>query len=105
MGNQTNHYKNKRYKREKFINEHLCGDGHVIDSFIVNRNHPNGEEVHCVTDHAVIIIFNKNSGKLCTKLLARKNQIKRLYQGVNEQPPRWLLELAMEHERLGYNKI
>ena len=105
MANQTNHYKYKRYKREKFINKHLYGDGNVVDSFVVDRGHPMGEEVHCITDHAVIVILNKNSGKLCTKLLARKNQIKRLYQGVGRQPPRWLLKLAMEHERLGYNKI
>lgn len=101
----SRHYKNKRYKREKFIDRHLNGDGKVIDSFIVNRNHPNGEEIHCVTDHAIIIIFNKNSGRLCTKLLARKNQIKKLYQRVNKRPPKWLLELATEHERLGYNKV
>lgn len=42
MANQTNHYKYKRYKREKFINKHLYGDGKVIDSFIVDRGHKDG---------------------------------------------------------------
>lgn len=101
----SKHYNGLRSEREKFINEHLGGDGNLVDSFIVNKNHPMGEEIHEVRDNGLIIIFNKKNGKLCTKLLARKNQIKKLYQGVGKQPPKWLLELAAEHERLGYNKV
>ena len=101
----SNHYKNKRYKREKFIDEHLNGDGKVIDSFIVDKGHEKGLERHDITENGIIIIYNKSSGKLCTKLLARKNQIKKLYQGVGKQPPKWLIKLAAEHERLGYNKV
>lgn len=101
----SKHYRSQRNEREKFIDECLGGDGKIVDSFIVDNGHPHGLEMHCVTDNGVIVIFNKDSGKLCTKLLARKNQIKKLYQGVGKQPPKWLLELAAEHERLGYNKV
>lgn len=101
----SKHYKNQRNKREKLIEDRLGGDGQVIDSFIVDKGHPMGEEIHEVRDNGLIIIFNKNSGKLCTKLLARKNQIKKLYQGVGKQAPKQLLELAEEHEKLGYNKV
>ena len=101
----SKHYQGQRSEREKFIDECLGGDGKVIDSFIVDKGHPMGEEIHKVTDNGLIIILNKNSGKLCTKLLARKNQIKKLYQGAGKQTPKWLLELAAEHERLGYNKV
>lgn len=101
----SKHYKTERYKREKFIEEYLGGDGKVVDTFIVDKMHPNGKEVHEIRDNGLIIIYNKDTGKLCTKLLARKNQIKRLYQEVEKQAPEWLLELAAEHERLGYNKV
>ena len=101
----SRHYENKRAHREKFIDEYLGGDGKIVDSFIVDKRHPMGAEIHEVRDNGLIIIFNKNSGKLCTKLLARKNQIQRLYQGVGKQAPKWLLELAEEHEKLGYNNI
>lgn len=105
MGNQTNHYKNKRYKREKFISKHLYGDGNVIDSFIVDRNHPMGKEVHCVTDTGLIIVYNATSQKLVTKLIARPQQLKNLYQSVNKKVPKYLLDLAYWHNTLHYNEI
>lgn len=105
MGNQTNHYKNKRYKREKFINEHLCGDGNIIDSFIVNRNHPNGEEIHELRDNGLIIIYNKNTGYLITKIIARENQIKRYYSDSEKEPSKQLLNLARNNERKGFNRL
>ena len=104
MTNQSNHYKNKRYKREKFIHKYLCGDGKIIDSFIVDRNHPNGLERHDITDTGLIIVYNLKSGKLVTKLIARSNQIKRYYYDVDKEPPPSLLRLAEWHESMRYNK-
>ena len=101
----SRHYNDERSEREKFIEEYLGGAGKVIDSFIVDKGHKNGLERHDITDNGLIIIYNVKTGKLCTKLLARKNQIKKLYQGVEKQAPKWLLELAVEHERLGYNEV
>ena len=103
MGNQTNHYKNKRYKREKFISKHLYGDGNVIDSFIVDKGHKDGLEKHCITDTGLIIVYNLESQKLVTKLIARENQVKRYYQNVNKNPPKWLLDLCRWHNSLNYN--
>lgn len=106
--NQTNHYKNKRYEREKFIKEHLGGDGNVVDSFVVDKGHPNGLEIHEVRDNGLIIIYNKNSGRLVTKLIAREKQIKRLYEVSGKDPPSEyedILQLARKHQILGYNKI
>lgn len=105
MENQTNHYKNKRHKREKFIEKYLYGDGKIIDSFVVDRCHKNGLEKHCVTDTGLIIVYNLESKKLVTKLVARPAQIKRLYQSVNRNAPRWLLDLAYWHNTLRYNEV
>ena len=103
MGIQTNHYKNKRYGREQFISRHI-GDGKVIDEFVVDKGHANGLERHCVTDTGLIIIYNLNSGKLVTKLIARPNQIKRYYFDIDKEPPASLLRLAEWHESLHYNR-
>ena len=104
MGNQTNHYKNKRYKREKFISKHLNGDGKIIDSFIVDKGHKNGLERHCITDTGLIIIYNARTNFLITKLIARSNQIRRYYYGTDREPPQSLIRLAEWHESLGYNR-
>lgn len=105
MGSQTNHYKHKRYKREKFISKHLYGDGNVIDSFVVDNGHKDGLERHDITDTGLIIVYNLESGKLVTKLIARPAQIKRYYQDIDKKPPRWLIDLAYWHNTLNYNKV
>lgn len=102
----SEHYNSERYNREEFINEHLHGDGNIIDEFIVDRGHPNGTERHCITDNGVIIVFNLISGKLVTKLLARPQQIKRYYETTGRKRPKnynEILRLAREHNILGYN--
>ena len=53
----SKHYETQRNEREKFIEEHLGGDGRVVDSFVVNKGHIYGEEIHYVTDNAIIIIY------------------------------------------------
>ena len=106
--NQTNHYKRKRYKREKLIKKYLGGDGNVVDSFVVDKGHKNGLEKHCITDNGIIIIYNVSSGKLISKLVARPQQVKRYYEHTGKDPPleyESILELAREHQILGYNKI
>ena len=64
-----------------------------------------GLECHSITDNGIIIIYNKNSGKLVTKLIARSNQIKRYYYKSGREPPKWLLDLCDWHESLGYNNL
>lgn len=104
----SNHYKNKRHKRENLIDERVNGDGYMIDGFIVDRNHPAGAEVHSITINGVIVIHNLISGRLVTKLIARPQQIKRYYEHTNrEKPPEYkkVLKLALWHQKLGYNKL
>lgn len=103
----SKHYLNRRSEREKFIQE-CVGQGYIVDGFIVDREHPNGAEVHSITDNGIIIIHNLLSGKLVTKLLARPQQIKRYYKNTKREPPEEyekILELARIHNELGYNEI
>ena len=106
--NQSNHYKNKRSKREEFISKYCNGDGIIVDGFIVDKGHPKGAEVHSITENGIIIVHNYSSGKLVTKLLARPHQIMRYYKATGrEYPPELehILELARLHNILGYNEI
>lgn len=104
----SRHYQRQRTKRERFIDERLGGDGQVIDSFIINKGHRNGLERHDITDNGIIIIYNVESGKLCSKLIARPTQIKRYYKSTNRERPkeyRKILALAERHKVLGYNEL
>lgn len=99
----SKHYKNCNEKREKLITEVICDTGNIIDSFVVDRGHKDGEEIHSITDMGVVIIRNKNTNKLITKLIARPNQIRKYYRMENRKPPQWLLDLSEWHQSLNYN--
>ena len=104
----SKHYETQRNEREKFIEEHLGGDGRVVDSFTVDKGHIHGKEIHCVTDNGIIIVYNAASKKLVSKLIARPQQIRRYYQNTGREPPKEykkILELAKQHQILGYNEI
>lgn len=101
----TNHYKNHRYRRERFIKRYLNGDGNFVDSFIINRNHPMGAEIHEIRDNGLILIFNATNKKLITKKIARPEQIKKLYKTKNKIPPQWLLDLARWHTIMRMNYL
>ena len=101
----SDHYQTERNRREKFISEHLHGDGGLVDIFIVDKGHKNGIERHCVTDNGLIIIYNERTNKLITKKIARPQQIKNYYDDVGEEAPQWLLEICQEHKTKGYNSI
>lgn len=99
------HYDMDRYYREMFIYNYLGGDGRVIDSFVVDKGHRNGLERHCITDHGLIVVYNVNSGKMVTKLIARPQQVKRYYANTNKRPPENVLRLCREHQMMGFNNL
>lgn len=82
---KTLHYKDERNERENFIVKSNLYDCNIIDTFVVDKQHHNGLELHCVTDSGLIIILNKRKYELSipchvTTLIARPGQIKRYYK-------------------------
>ena len=101
----SKHYWGQRGRREKFIKEHLGGDGNLVDSFVIDRGHKNGWERHDIMDNGIIIISNLRTGKLITKKIARPFQITKLYMTQNKTPPKWLLDLAQSHQKVHMNYL
>lgn len=115
--NNTRHYQEDRAKRQEFIDEY--GEGDVLYSFLVDRNHPNGKEWHHITDTGLIVVTNERTGNHVTTLIARPGQLSRYEKGwygqvekmldcmgneVNSvKLPQWLYKIAMENQRNGNN--
>lgn len=90
----SEHYTQDRATREWIIREKI-GYGKEVAEFVVDRGHRNGAEVHRITNTGIINIYNKRSGKLVTKLIARPGQIRRYYP--NGNAPKELIEKAVDN--------
>lgn len=99
----SKHYTYERKNREEIISS-LGGEGKAFKSFKINRGHRDGEEIHTITFNAIIVITNANSGKVVTKLIARPEQLDRYFRRINAQTPKFLMDLAREHKKLGLNE-
>lgn len=89
----SKHYTMDRKAREQVIRS--IGEGNIVATFTVDRNHPNGAELHKITDTGIIIICNKRTNKMITKLIARPGQIRRYYK--NGKAPKNLIEKAIDN--------
>lgn len=98
----TQHYTNDRKSRIDFIND-VIGVGNIVDSFIVDKGHKNGAEIHSVTDTGIIIIRNYHTKKLVTMLIGRPQQIRRYYTAEDKAIPLNIVAIAKEHQQKGYN--
>lgn len=87
MVNSTEHMSNGRSGRVELYREKVRSVGDPAYSFVVNTGHPNGDEVHTITEKAFIVIQNKASGRIVTILAARPNQVKRYWEGLGMKTP------------------
>lgn len=92
----SNHFHNDRMKRYRKILS-LEKFPVINESFLVDNGHEKGKEIHCVSMHGIVYIYNYNSRKLITMILARPNQIKRLYDSVGKNVPAEILQEAKKN--------
>ena len=59
---------------QRLINEESAK---VVRIAVVNKGHKDGNEVHVIYNNGIIKIYNANSHKFITVLIAREPQIKR----------------------------
>lgn len=96
--NHMSNYRNKRISKVKTV-----GIGNPVAAFVVDKNHPNGNEVHILTDTGLIVILNERTKNLVTILIARPNQIKRYFQESELADLSEILELAQIHKKMKLN--
>ena len=100
----TNHCKKERFRRISKIINKIGGYGVGKYSFIIDTNHPNGNEIHTITDNGIIIIQNERTKKYVTCLIARPMQIRRYFN--NDKIPtdiNKIIDICFEHQKNGYN--
>lgn len=88
----------ERKERQDFINS-IGRYGTIIAEVYTDRGHPNGPEIHKITDNAIIMVYNERTGNHITDLIARPQQLLRYGIPI----PTNILELALSHQKFGYN--
>ena len=73
----------------------------VLKIAVVNKGHENGNEVHLVYNNGVVKIYNANTRKFITVLIARVPQIERYKIKVT----RTMRNKIKSHIKQGYNNI
>lgn len=98
----THHFNNDRKYRQSVIEELFKVEGKILyGSYRVNNGHRNGEEIHNVYENGIIEVFNYNSKKHVTSMIARKNQLLKY----SDNFPKSMLDKAIEHQAKGLNNI
>lgn len=103
-----------RYERTERVDEALelnKTDGRQASFdriFRVDKGHPDGIELHCVTKNGIIFIVNEEKfrnweGCIVTVLFARVNQAERLYKAAKIKFPEPIRKKCEEWEERGLN--
>ena len=100
-GGQTSHAVN-RSKRLQIAERLIIEESaKVIRIAVVNKGHKNGNEIHLVYNNGVVKIYNANSRKFITVLIARVPQIERYKIKVTKT----MRKKISLHIKQGYNHI
>ncbi|MBE6876355.1 MAG: hypothetical protein E7496_06485 [Ruminococcus sp.] len=107
----TQHFSIERQKRrDEALNRLLDKDDYLDCVMSVDRGHPEGCELHCITHSGLIFVLNEDKFLitdqpcLITILNARVGQLVR-YGSENYQPDEYTLQKGREHEKNGDNEI
>ena len=98
---QTSHAV-KRSKRLQIAERLIIEESaKVVKIAVINKGHKNGEEIHIVYNNGVVKIYNANSRKFITVLIARVPQIERYKVKVTKT----MRKKISLHIKNGYNNI
>ena len=73
----------------------------VVKIAVVNKGHENGNEIHLVYNNGVVKIYNQNTRKFITVLIARVPQIERYKIKITKT----MRNKIKSHVKQGYNHI
>ena len=83
---------------QRLINEESAK---VVRIAVVNKGHENGNEVHVIYNNGIVKIYNANTHKYITMLIAREPQIERY----NVKLTKTMRNKIRRHIAEGYNYI
>ena len=100
-GGQTSHAV-KRSKRLQIAEQLIIEEcAKVVKIALVDKGHKNGHEIHMVYNNGIVKIYNANTRKFITVLIARVPQIERYKIKVTRTMERKI----KKHIKQGYNQI
>ena len=81
----------------------ITEEDEVVDTFLVNKNHTDGYELHNVTKSGLVIVLNESKyfneePCLITILIGRPEQIQRLYRPFGLSASQDILQRCKEHQ-------
>ena len=88
--NKSLHIKERKERVRKYSNL-LSYD--MLYCFVVDNNHENGDEIHCINENGLIYIYNYHTKKFVTILHPRPKQLKRYFQALNMKVPKEIKKL------------
>ena len=98
---QTSHAVN-RSKRLQIAERLIIEESaKVIKIAVVNKGHENGNEIHVIFNNGIIKVYNENTRKFITVLIARVPQIERYKIKVTKT----MRNKIKSHIAKGYNNI
>ena len=107
MEKTTKHFVSERMNRAEFITNVIGDTNNVICTNVIDRGHVNGAERFELTDKGIIRVYNNVTNRHITDLIARPNQIydRMGLSFLNEKKEirKSVIEIAREHQNLGYN--
>ena len=93
---------NKRSERIAVANRLIQNESaKVIKIAIVDKGHDNGEEVHIIYNNGVVKIYNANTRKFITVLIARLPQMERYKIKITAT----MRKKINKHIKQGYNEL
>lgn len=103
---KTLHFRDERGDRMNAIEE-LGGYGKSVCKRVLDRGHKDGPEIFVLTDNAIIKVYNANTLRHITDLIARPEQIidrmGSALASLDKDLLLSILRLAREHHERGYN--
>lgn len=100
-GGNTSHALNRSKRLQIAERLILEESAKVIKIAIVNKGHANGNEIHLVYNNGIVKIYNANTRKFITVLIARVPQIERYKVKIT----RTMRKKINLHIKQGYNHI
>ena len=98
---QTSHAVNRSKRLQVAERLIIEESAKVVKIAVVNKGHKNGNEIHTVYNNGVVKIYNANSRRFITVLIARVPQIERYKIKVT----RTMRKKINLHIKQGYNHI